>query len=123
MSNINSIKANLAYSNADEQERAYESWFTVIAILADAYADHQLEKEEAICRWVVRERKIPRPLGGMDLMFLWSDEDGWVAYSIHSILPFSGIELAKMGLRSSCGLLVCLDRLLAIPYEYLDRFR
>lgn len=119
MTDIDAIKANLLYKNKEEHDRAYASWFTIIAILADAYADSVMSKEESICRWIVRERKVPRRYSGSYCYWNWE-----VCHidMVESILPLSLYELKKENLFVMDSLVGCLDRLLLVSDKYLERF-
>lgn len=119
-STIEAIKSKLVYSNKQEQEAAYASWFTVIAVLADAYADEGMTKEETICRWIIREGKIPErsPTGE----YWWWDKGIVKAEKESSVIPFLWGEIFNLGLELAEPLNRCLDRVISIPDQYLDRF-
>lgn len=119
MNTIDAIKSNLKYHDEPSCDAARASWFTVIAVLADAYADEGKTKEESICRWITGQRKGPNCIDKG--LFFWAGSMGDISRDHMGFLPFSYFEMNELRLNDHGDLLECLDRLLAIPDAYLDR--
>lgn len=129
MTDIDAIKSNLDYHDDESRVAAYDSWFTVIGVLADSYSDAGMSKEEAICRWLFRRGKRPK-MGTIrnpsSIIYYFRWEYFSFGNDADSVLPFMEIESNRIEILLISywlDLIGCLENLLAIPDEYLDRFQ
>lgn len=121
MDTIEAIKAKLQYSTDAERESAYASWFIVVAVLADAYADAGMMKKETICRWIIREGRIPAEYHGA-YWWWWTGDDGVPRTETWAMIPLSHLEMLRGKLFGTSNLVSCLNQLLSVTDEYLGRF-